>query len=393
MDNFILQEISAFGDYAPSVPFADGIDKEALIDGDNDPMFVTLPIGRVNARSHNGRIYNQKAVEAIVKAINEQRNGGNKGHLRSEDRSTRFDLPVLQWVGAILDDNGKAYGKAYIPRYASSVREYIKNVKAVRGRIATSIYGSADMNGDVVENLEIESIDLVDPTRAGVPDAVAIPILTSEMTTTGENTMSDNNHDILISELRTDRNNALQEVAELRVKLNSLEAKLAIIPQLEELLGTKDIVEHVTEMKEQADGGKLASATVAELKAELNTKNIQEAIQELRKERDEAQRKNMAHEAHRLITEKVHYANARSLIADMVGMDWDNPEAKALPFADNEALEKAIDAVISKESVQEMVKALILKETGGRAYVGKDLPKQMADTDENRQAARNSWGF
>ena len=67
--------------------------------------------------------------------------------------------------------------------HAEDVRGYVRTVKAANGRVATSIYGTGKQDKDGgISDLYIESIDLVDPSRAGVEFAVAKPSITAEAT-------------------------------------------------------------------------------------------------------------------------------------------------------------------------------------------------------------------
>ena len=170
------------GDYPLTVPLADGIDLPALTEGDDAPMFLTLPIA-TETISRNGVKYARKDVMRIVSAINNRDIIGQKGHLTEAERSHRFDTPSLFWVGAMLDEKGVAWGKAYIPRTASDVREYVRVAKAMNAKVGTSIYGMADINetGEIVgDSLSLEQIDMVNPARVGVIQAVGIPIITQE---------------------------------------------------------------------------------------------------------------------------------------------------------------------------------------------------------------------
>jgi hypothetical protein len=163
------------------VPIAANVDYQALVADDPDPVFITLPIGQVGVESRNGRTYGLKEVQVIVNTIVNEKSIGQKGHLRDEERGYRFDIPPLVWVGATLEANGTAWGKAYVLKSAPDVREYVKVAKATKAKIGTSIYGTAEIEeGGKVSNLEIESIDIAHPGRLGVPQAAAVPQITQE---------------------------------------------------------------------------------------------------------------------------------------------------------------------------------------------------------------------
>lgn len=370
MSELLIEQLSAFGDYAPTIPFAEGIDKDALIEGDSNPLFVTLPIAKVGAESKNGRIYGEQIVKAIVEQVNQRRNGGNKGHLRAEDRSSKFDLPVLQWVGATLDKNGMAYGKAYVPQYAQDVREYIQMKKATRSQIATSIYGTATSNGKHVQEIDIESIDLADPFRAGVSAAVATPIITSEMNI-GDDSMSENQE--LISELRNDRNQALQEATELRVKLNTAQQQTAVIGELSELLNTQDVFKVVSEMQKQVSEWR----PVIEL---LGDKPLQ-TIQEMKATIAELQQTSLIHTIVDAINEKVKFEGARPLIAAYMGIERNSDGIAEMTreYADAKTALTYLDSVLERDTVKEMIQSLVYKATGGRATSTKQYGEDWRD--------------
>ena len=177
----IMEITSHFQGKYPDVPFAPGVDHKGLVEGDDNPMFVTLPIGKVDTKSRNGRTYNREAVSAIVNIINSETSKGQQGHLRDDERGYRFELPSLYWVGATLESDGGAWGKAYIPKTLPDVREHMRISMKAHAEVATSIYGTAEIDDDGnVSNLQIESIDLVEPKRRGVEEAGAIPMVTQE---------------------------------------------------------------------------------------------------------------------------------------------------------------------------------------------------------------------
>lgn len=177
----LLENTHALVGSFPDIPLAPGINYEMLTEGDDNPMFITLPIGRVDARSRNDRTYPREAVQTIVDAINERRIGGIRGHLRDEQRAYDYPPNVIQWVGATLEADGTAWGKAYVLRGNGEVREMIRVAKASNAQLGTSIYGTGSMDDDgMVTDLAVESIDLVHPSRVGVPMTAAHPHVTKE---------------------------------------------------------------------------------------------------------------------------------------------------------------------------------------------------------------------
>jgi DNA-binding FrmR family transcriptional regulator len=169
-------ETTLSGKY-PEIPIAETVISEL----GSSPLFVTLPLGAIGAKSLNGRRYNKESVEAIADAINTEKSIGQKGHLRDDERPYVFEIPPLMWLGAKIDDKGKLWGKAFVLESFPEVREYVRVAKLTNARIGTSIYGTGEIDEDgTVHNLKIESIDLAHPGRLGVPIAAAVPMLTAE---------------------------------------------------------------------------------------------------------------------------------------------------------------------------------------------------------------------
>lgn len=179
MAEVIFENVSTLTGTYPEILVSETLLAE-LGEDDPDPVFITVPVGEVDASSRNGRNYNRAAVQSIVDAINDA-TIGQRGHLRDEERAYKFEVPPLVWVGATLESDGRAWGKAYVMQSAADVREYVKVAKRTGLKIGTSIYGTADIDEEGnVSNLEIESIDLAHPARLGVPQVGATPHVTRE---------------------------------------------------------------------------------------------------------------------------------------------------------------------------------------------------------------------
>lgn len=173
------------GEDYPDVPTADGVDVQALTDGDDTPFFVTLRIGEAGAVSGNGHFFDGDFLLDLIRQTVERRATGIMGHMRDEDRGSAFPMPALYWVGAIQRGD-YAWGKAYVP--PGEVRQFIARRKAQNGMLATSIYGTAE-EIEWVEAQQawkplgfvLESLDLAPPERAGVPTLATVPYVTAEM--------------------------------------------------------------------------------------------------------------------------------------------------------------------------------------------------------------------
>ncbi len=171
------------GDF-PNVPIATGVNLDELKSLDPDPMFVTLPvIPKAGAISKNGLLYDDDLISSVESQINEKRPGGTWGHLKEEDRSTAYPIPPAMWVGARRVGES-LWAKAYIA--PGPQREHIKRLRAMNGKIATSIYGqgSYEATGDKgvrrLRNFSLESLDFAPPERAALQYGVS-PIVTSEI--------------------------------------------------------------------------------------------------------------------------------------------------------------------------------------------------------------------
>lgn len=174
--------LTEFSGQYPDISLPEDIDLEEL--GPN-PVFVTLPIGQVNAHSRNDRIYRDTAVMALVRQVNENRPEGMWGHYDPWEISFKYDPPGIRWLAAMIDDNGLAWGKGLALTPESE--NYYRKAKATNARVGTSIlaFGEVDDEGNVLD-LELITIDMADPARVGVPVTAARPKVTSEMLEGGD---------------------------------------------------------------------------------------------------------------------------------------------------------------------------------------------------------------
>lgn len=319
------------GEYPHTVPLAEGIDLSALTEGDDNPMFLTLPIA-TETTSRNGVKYQRKDVERIVSAIHAREIIGQKGHLTEAERSHRFDTPSLFWVGATLDENGMAWGKAYIPRTASDVREYVRVAKAMNSKIGTSIYGTAEITeiGEIVgDSLMLEQIDLVNPSRVGVTQATGIPVITQESIQTQlsheqkETDMGDTKPKEETQGLISESEKRIQE---LTAELESVRDRMSQLTAISELLGKPDnTLTAVRELLNQKD------ALTAE-----NSQLLETAITTA-------------------VMEKVKAEHVRPLITELVRAK------KPTRMAD---VTTSVEAVLAQESVKTLLKSATLIEMG-----------------------------
>src|SRR5690606_13547966 len=99
-----LTAVSAFTGQFPDIPI-NGVDLDALTAGDDNPVFVTLPILEIGRVSKNGLLYDKALVESIVEQINAKKLGGIFGHIPDEERPTAFPIPSAHWLGARIVGN------------------------------------------------------------------------------------------------------------------------------------------------------------------------------------------------------------------------------------------------------------------------------------------------
>jgi hypothetical protein len=183
--NDVLVVTELRGSY-PNVPIAADVDYEALIAGDDKPMFLTLPIGKAGVTSGNKRHYDDAFVTELERQTLSSKPVGLMGHLSPAERATAFPPEAVHWVG-VARDGDTLWGKGYIP--PGPVRERIARYKAQGKAIATSIDAFAEGVWDetlkafrmAANTLRLNQIDIAPADRAGIPALAAVPVLTTEM--------------------------------------------------------------------------------------------------------------------------------------------------------------------------------------------------------------------
>jgi len=180
--------IAEFKGGMPDVPVFKDIDLLELTAGEQNPVFVTLPIGKANAKSGNQRYYDEAFLVELERQVQDNKPIGLMGHLSDEQRSHAFPAEAVHWVGTM---RVKEYllGKGYVP--AGDSRNRLQRYRATQKKIATSI----DAKGDgvwseslgaykmIASTLVLNQIDIAPADRAGISDLSAVPLLTKEMAT------------------------------------------------------------------------------------------------------------------------------------------------------------------------------------------------------------------
>lgn len=181
----------------PNVQIASDVDYAGLIAGDDNPVFLTLPIGKANVTSVNQRHYDEAWLQELERQTLSNRPVGLMGHLSKEERAHVFPEEAIHWVGA-LRDGDTLWGKGYVP--PGEARKRIQRYKAQGKKLATSIDAYAEGVWDANVNayrmsaasMKLAQIDIAPADRAGVPDLSAVPVLTTEMAETQVETNEDN---------------------------------------------------------------------------------------------------------------------------------------------------------------------------------------------------------
>lgn len=174
------------GNYPQDIPTFGDVDIQELTKGDDDPMFLTLPIGKVNSKSINGRFYDEAWIQELERQTAEQRPIGIMGHLREEELATAFPPEAIHWVG-VQRIGEMLWGKGYVP--PGEARERVRRYKATNKKLATSIFAEARGAFDkavgalrmAADSLKLKQIDIGPADRVGIPGLATEPIITAEM--------------------------------------------------------------------------------------------------------------------------------------------------------------------------------------------------------------------
>jgi hypothetical protein len=257
----------------PNVPISPDVDYEALIAGDSDPTFLTLPVGKVNAKSLNDRYYDESFITELMRQTLANKPVGLMGHLPTDQRAWAMPTEAVHWVGAVRDGD-LLWGKGYIP--PGPARERIRLYKAQGKTIATSIDAYAAGTWDEslkayrmqASTLKLGQIDLAPADRAGIPDLASVPHLTTEMNSDPEAGQENEPMDKLqiIRELTVDDAQLLPATVRNAILATVQPApEVATVAAIRETLGIEanaDPVQAITEMRRtQTEQAKAAVTT------------------------------------------------------------------------------------------------------------------------------------
>jgi 2'-5' RNA ligase len=244
------------GNY-PEVAIHPKVDIKELTAGDDDPTYVTLPIGKANVTSGNRRHYGEDFLEALERQVFEQMPIGIFGHISEEDRATAFPHEDVHWVGAKRVGE-LLWGKGYVP--PGDGRDRLRRYKAQNKKIATSIDAYLEGSWDASlkayrmdgTTLELHQIDFAPVDRAGIPELGAVPHLTQEMNGKRIQHVEDLPMDLndIRSLKREDAQHLPQEVRE-SVMAEAPSAKT--VQEMRSELGLDDNADVVAAVKEMAE--------------------------------------------------------------------------------------------------------------------------------------------
>lgn len=244
------------GDYPLDIPYFSDVDIAELTAGDDDPMFLTLPIGQANVASKNGRYYDGEFLAELERQVAANKPIGIMGHLKEADLGTEFPAEAIHWVGTKRVGE-MLWGKGYVP--AGAARERIRRYKATNKPLATSIFAEAAGVYDAAvkairmaaNSLRLNQIDIGPADRVGVPSLARLPLVTAEMHKPKEEQMDKLQ---VINEMTADDARLLPKPVQEAILATVQPApEVALVTELRGVLGADDkadVVALITELKQ-----------------------------------------------------------------------------------------------------------------------------------------------
>lgn len=344
-----------------NVPFASGVNVEELVEGDDNPLFVTVEA--LNPQiSGNRRRWTEEALYQVAEQVNSLRPDAYQGHIKEDDRNSASPESQTIWLGAIVQEiagKKRLFIKGYVLPYASKWRQYLQKAKAVGKRVAVSVYGKAyqiwnnTMKAYDISNFNLESIDWARSGSEGVKGMGYLQ-LTSEMSK-GKQIM--------------ERTEILQSVTIGEMK--------EINPSIVEELKKETVSEmEETNNKEKADlNSKLESANVVvgemnELRKTLKVakdKKVSDVISEMSARNSELESKLADNLINSEIAKKAKGENARGIIKKLVISEMskvdvtedDTKRQRYGGFSNSEIkAKKSLDAVLSGPEAKSVIKEM-----------------------------------
>lgn len=322
----------------PTVPIAADVDYAALTAGDENPVFLTLPIGKVNVKSGNNRFYDEAFVQELERQTLTNKPIGLMGHLSESERPTAFPAEAVHWVGAVRDGD-TLWGKAYV--VPGPVRDRIQRYKAHGKAIATSIDAFAEGVFDeslkamrmVAKSLRLNQIDIAPADRAGIPALASVPILTTEM------------EEPATEELQEPVMDKLQVINEMTAE----DARLLPEPVRQAIVATVPMPPEVQQVQE------LRQVLGVDEKA-----NLTQLVTELREAKEQARQVAVKTRISELVTDQekgIKVESVRGLVTELVNAR--NPQTP-------EEAEAAYSQVVEMQSVKDTLAAAVQATMGPR---------------------------
>lgn len=381
-------QVSEFRGSYPNIPLPTGFDREQL---SADAFFVTLPIGKVGARSRNDRTYTESAVRALVDQVNTTLPRGWWGHPEHDERTRT--APALQWVGATLEANGIAWGKCIA--LTADAREFFRAAKAANREVGSSIYGEATMQGDQVVGLSLSYIDLIaEPNWVGVPATGEQPPHITSETSEGK-PMSDE----LIVELRGQRDAAQKRINELTSEVGDAKSKLDAATVRETTLTTKIAELETKAAAAVAKAGEvdalrklMAREAYISLSLNLTGDSMMEVIEDLLEELMALKTANTGAATDAVVMDMVKVEDARPLVLELLGGKPQADKSKIKHAAVAESYVADIRArvadILNRPYVQTLIKGAAVVKGGPTAVIGETVKRPGLDRDAVAANAR-----
>ena len=342
-----VMAIFEFRGQYPTVPTTEGVDYEALIAGDADPLFVTMPIGKAGSTSANKRHYDEEFIQELEKQVIQKRPIGLMGHLKDEDRKTEFPAEAVFWVGATREAD-MLWGKGYVP--PGPVRDRMKRYKASGRSMATSIdaqasgkwdknLGAMKMDG---KSLNLSQIDFAPADRAGISALSVVPQLSREM---GEDNSSEGSEEGIMDF-------TLEAFKEMKPEHQALLPE-AVRKAILETIETPAEVAQMVEIRETLELGK---------DADVNAR-----VKEILSSQAEQLKTQIAAKITELVDAGIKLDHARPTIRHFVELE----APKTV-----EAVKECYDKVVALEVVTELLKTKV--DGAGPEHKGSSTPNTEA---------------
>lgn len=311
----------------PNVAIASDVDYAGLIAGDDNPFFVTLPIGKAGVTSGNKRHYDEAWLQELERQTITNKPVGLLGHLPAADRAHAMPVEAIHWVG-VLRDGDTLWGKGYVP--PGEARTRIARYRAHNKKIATSIDAEADGTWDEAikafrmdaRTLKLGQIDIAPADRAGIPALAEVPYVTTEMITDEpvieqEIDMPEKGKLDYINEMTADDARLLPEpVRQALLATVAIPPEVAQAQELRAALGVDDkadLAKLITEMKQtqEAQAKAAVKARITELATAVKVEDVRGIVIEM----VEGKNPQTPQEAETAYTQVVEMQTIKNLLA------------------------------------------------------------------------------